>query len=66
MDEQTKRDRRVELIHITVLILGMFIILETMIKPDQPIIIPLSVALIWTILYWMFVKIIPRKYSGQV
>jgi len=66
MKEQTKRDKSVELIHIAVLILGMFIILETMIKPDQLIIIPLSVALIWTIMYWVFVKIIPRRYSGQV
>ena len=65
---QTARDKRVELVHIVILLAGLLGIIQWTIEtasPDTPVIYPLGAAFVWTLVYYTIVKSLPRKWSGQ-
>ena len=65
---QTKRDNRVELVHIGILLGGLLVIINAsfeLMSPETPLIYPLLIATVWTVGYYGFVKLLPRSLSGQ-
>lgn len=66
--KQTQRDKRVELVHIGILVAGLVAINQwmfTRMSPDTPLLYPLGAAFVWVLVYYTFVKSLPRKWSGQ-